>query len=323
LNPATSHHTLRHDALFYGSEEELAAAAVPFVREGVEHGETVLVNTWTLPVTRLLRAVFSGEPLVQFATAEVYSSPTAVLDRLQRSLERAVASRSPGVRAIGYIDLACGRLPWQEWVRYEAAVNRYLADYPLQTLCPYDLRVLNGSALAGIQSAHPVRIEAGRRTASEEYVDPTELAGRPEYAAPPDPLQETVPHVELSGFTNLQALWMDLYPALLSSSIPARKVDDYVKAVGEVAMNAVAHGGERVSLRLWTAPDRVVCTVTDSGAGIVDPLLGYARMSRASTPGTAPGAGGLGIWAARHLCDLLDYHADAEGFTVRLVSFAD
>jgi anti-sigma regulatory factor (Ser/Thr protein kinase) len=182
---------------------------------------------------------------------------------------------------------------------------------------------LNGSALAGIQSAHPVRIEAGRRTASEEYVDPTELAGRPEYAAPPDPLQETVPHVELSGFTNLQALWMDLYPALLSSSIPARKVDDYVKAVGEVAMNAVAHGGERVSLRLWTAPDRVVCTVTDSGAGIVDPLLGYARMSRASTPGTAPGAGGLGIWAARHLCDLLDYHADPAGFTVRLVSFAD
>src|SRR5438477_7936460 len=41
---------------------------------------------------------------------------------------------------------------------------------------------------------------------------------------------------------------------------------DLVLAVHELAANAVRHGAGRGRLRLWTAPDRVRCEVTDGGA---------------------------------------------------------
>lgn len=322
MSPATAQRTMRHDALFYGSEEVLAAAAVPFVREGVERGETVLVNTGVLPVTRLLKAVFVGEPLVHFSPAEVYSTPAAVLDRYQRILERAVSAGTPGVRAMGYLDLSGGdRMPWEEWVRYEAAVDRFLGDYPFRALCPYDIRAVPADALAAMRTAHPMRLEAGRRAPAQERVDPTELARR--YAAGADPLQLTPPIVELDQITELRGLRMDLYPVLLPSALSDRKVDDFVKAVGEVAMNARLHGEGPVRLRVWTAPDRVVCTITDHGHGIDDPLLGYARPSRAALARGLPEQGGTGLWAARQLCDVLDYETAPGGFTVRLVAFTD
>ena len=62
-----------------------------------------------------------------------------------------------------------------------------------------------------------------------------------------------------------------------------------------------------------------MCTVTDHGPGIDDPFVGYVQPPR-KVPGEPVRAGGLGLWAARQLCDILDYGSTAEGFTVRLVA---
>jgi anti-sigma regulatory factor (Ser/Thr protein kinase) len=69
-----------------------------------------------------------------------------------------------------------------------------------------------------------------------------------------------------------------------------------------------------VVLRLWAADATVVCTVTDQGPGIADPLAGYARPRHPSE--------GLGLWATRQLVDVLDYEQAHDGFTVRLTAFA-
>jgi anti-sigma regulatory factor (Ser/Thr protein kinase) len=81
-----------------------------------------------------------------------------------------------------------------------------------------------------------------------------------------------------------------------------------------VVSNAHEHGRAPVTLRLWAADAAVVCTVTDRGPGIDDPLVGYARPRDPSE--------GLGLWAARQLCDVLDYERGAEGFAVRIAAFA-
>lgn len=322
---AATPHALRHDALFYDSEEALAASAVSFVREGVENGESVLVATPPMPLTRLLTALFADEPRVQVPGAAIYTSPAAALDRFQRVLDQVVRAGAPGMRAIGQTDLTGGPLPWQEWLRYEAAVNRFLADWPLQTMCLYDTRVVPEDRLQWMRRAHPGRIENGVRVPTEDYLEPDELVLRPECSSPPDPLESTEPTLELTDITDLRSLRIDLYPALWTSELSVRQVDDYVKAVGEIAMNAVAHGVGPVRLRLWASARRFVCTVHDHGGGIDDPLLAYGHPAR--SPHDAPDApdatyAGLGLWAARQLVDLLDYRTTDDGFTVRLVALA-
>ena len=82
--------------------------------------------------------------------------------------------------------------------------------------------------------------------------------------------------------------------------------------------NAVRHGRPPVGLRLWTAPDRVVCTITDGGPGWDDPFAWYGPAH-----GDDLSRGGMWLWLARQLCDYVDirggeYHAGEGGISVRL-----
>ena len=65
--------------------------------------------------------------------------------------------------------------------------------------------------------------------------------------------------------------------------------------------NAVRHGRPPVGLRLWTAADRIVCTISDGGPGWDDPFAGYGPAH-----GDDLSRGGMGLWLARQLCDHVD-----------------
>lgn len=79
---------------------------------------------------------------------------------------------------------------------------------------------------------------------------------------------------------------------------------------GELAANAVRHGGGRGRLRLWLGPDSLHCQVSDGGPGIRD----------ADTVGTAPapaGApGGRGMWIVRRLAARIRIDNTPHGATV-------
>lgn len=305
---------LQHDAIFYDDESTFAGAAVSFVREGVERGEVVMVNTGTNPVTSLLRAMFACDEQVVFAERPVYSTPAAALDGYRRTMERGLATGAVGYRAMGFIDFDSTPLPWQEWLRYEAAVNRVFADFPIQTLCPYDTSKVPGEITDAIKHAHTGLVEPGGWRANDDYLAPEELVVRDGFVTPPHPLQETAPRMVLQPDDDLMDLRMEVYAATMFTALPSRTVDDLVAAVGEVVANAHRHGSPPVTLKLWAADAAVVCTVTDAGPGISDPLAGYAR--------PRDPAQGLGLWAARQLCDLLDFQHGPDGFTVRVAAFA-
>jgi anti-sigma regulatory factor (Ser/Thr protein kinase) len=311
-------HGLRHDAIFYDDQQAFASAAVGFVGEGVALGEVVLVNTGTNPVTGTLRDLFAGNDQVVFAENPVYGKPAAVLDLYQRTMDRGLNAGVPGYRAMGFIDFDTGRLPWREWLRYEAVVNDALADFPFQTLCPYDVREVEPEIVEAIRRSHPTLVEDGVRRANPGYLPPAELVTLPAYLPGDDPVQQQPPRLTLEPPPrSVEDVRLELYPALLPTGVPRLKVDDFVKSATEVVLNAWNHGAEPVSLRVWTTEDRLVCTVTDAGAGIDYPLAGYARAT-----GALAGAG-LGLWAARQLVDVLDYRLTEDGFTVRLVARAD
>ncbi len=310
----------RHDAIFYADDDEFASAAVHFVREGVERDEMVMVNTGANPVTGLLRAMFADEQRVVFGEA-AYGKPVGSIDHYKRVMDRALARGVEGFRAMGFLDFDNDYLPWHEWLRYESAVNRVFAHYPFQALCPYDTRDVDPQIVAAMRSAHPTVVEQGRRTPSPDFVEPEQLVTRPGMATPVDPLQLDKPLLELGDVTNLRDLRVDVYSALMFSEFSRDDVDDFVKAVGEVATNGWTHGTRPVRVRVWSHSERLLCTVTDQGPGIDDPLRGYASTFGSAASRSLQPESGLGLWAARQLVDVLDYERADDGFTVRLVAY--
>lgn len=314
LSGARASPGFRHDALFYSDEATLLAAAVPFVRDGVARDEVVLVNTGTHPVTTLLRAMFEDADQVVFAAAPVYSTPAGALGEYRRTMDAGLAAGVRGYRAMGFIDLDASPLPWQEWLRYEAAVNRVFADYPFRTLCPYDTRAVPGHVADAMLRAHGGLVDRTGSRPNPSYVDPADLVREDSLRTPRHPLENGSPRMVLRAHENIDDLSMEIHAATMFTDLSRRKVDDFVSAVVEVVGNALRHGVRPVDLRLWASSVAVVCTVTDRGEGVSDPFAGYDRPRDPSA--------GLGLWAARQLCDVLDFERTDDGFTVRLAGFA-
>lgn len=311
---SNEHRLLQHDAIFYDDESVFAPAAVSFVRQGIERDEVVMVNTGANPITALLRAVFSGEEQVTFAEGQLYTTPAAALDGYRRTMERGLASGATGFRAMGFIDFPNSKLPWQEWLRYEAAVNRVLRDFPFRTLCPYDTSTMPAERIDGIMRAHTGLVDADGRHENGDYIEPEKLVVADGLLTPPLQIQASSPRMMLEAGDDLMELRLEIYAATMFTSLSRLQIDDFVKAVGEAVANAHKHGVGPVQLRLWASDDTVVCTVTDGGQGVDDPLVGYARPRHPSE--------GLGLWAIRQLVDICDYEHGPDGFTVRLASFA-
>ena len=93
---------------------------------------------------------------------------------------------------------------------------------------------------------------------------------------------------------------------------PLDAVEHLVFAVSEVVTNALIHGRPPVRFRLWTAPDRIVATVTDRGDGPADPFAGLL-------PVTDTCSAGLGLWLTHQLCRHVTLDTTDDGFTIRLI----
>jgi anti-sigma regulatory factor (Ser/Thr protein kinase) len=78
------------------------------------------------------------------------------------------------------------------------------------------------------------------------------------------------------------------------------------------------HGRPPTLLRLWAQPDRVTVTVTDTGPGHSDPLVGLLPPDPVNGPGPGPGPR-LGLWLSHQLVDVAHRH-HADGYTIRLAA---
>src|SRR5437870_43243 len=74
------------------------------------------------------------------------------------------------------------------------------------------------------------------------------------------------------------------------------QVEKLIIAAGELASNAVRHGGGRGQLRLWCEGTTMVCQVSDRGPGIADSTIG-------NTPPDHMAVAGRGLWICLQLCD--------------------
>lgn len=89
-----------------------------------------------------------------------------------------------------------------------------------------------------------------------------------------------------------------------------RHGDDLLIIAGELASNAIRHGGGRGRLRLWRTGDTIHCRVSDSGPGLADP----GGVGRRRPPPAA--AGGRGLWVVRQVAHEVRIDVGPTGTTV-------
>ncbi len=239
-------------------------------------------------------------------------TPTA-LTEFRRLAERGAAEGFGRVRVVGEMNFGPTEREWVEWERYEAVVNDALAAWPLWGLCVYDTRRLPAQVVESGRRTHPQVVTAEGRLPNPAFTDPADYLRT--LPTPAEPLEETPPRFVVDGVEDFSALRHAVAEQLRGLHGPSDLVEDFLLAVDEMTSNAVRHGRPPLGLLLWATPDRLVCRITDHGAGFDDPFAGF---------GPAHGAdlsrGGMGLWLARQLCDHVDISTGDDGVSVRLTT---
>ncbi len=283
----------RHEALFYEGQDDLFARVVPFVREGAEAEDAVLV---ALPEPRLgaLKAELgSAAEHVTFADmATVGKNPGRILS-VWDQFARGRLGPSGRARGVGE-PIWVGRSPDEviECEILERLLDLAFLDLALHLVCPYDVNALSPDVVARAAVTHG------------EHRDDAD--GLTSALRPPPEGAHVVPFRDL----DLRTVRASLAALSAHVGLTPERTDDLVLAVDEVATNSVRYGGGSGTLRVWIDGDSVVCEIADAGR-IVDPLVGRRRPA-------ADALGGRGLWLVHQLCDLVQIRSDGDGSAVRM-----
>lgn len=292
---------LVHHALFYGSDYEYVIGIENFLEgDGYDGPALVAVPTANL---ELLRDYFDGDsPNVRFTDmARLGGNPGRIIPAVRGFVEEHAGE---SVRFVGEPVWAGRSLAEiDEATRHEALLNLAFADSGAKILCPYDTKRLDPDVLADAAHTHPEIVTRERRAASPDFADPVEfrdaerwpLLARPAATARLDFADLATPRLLVRRHSQTAGLDDDRAAALLL-------------AANEICTNTLQHGGGRGTLRIWQTATHLVCEVHDTGT-ISDPLAGSRRPHEEA---------GRGLYAAHHLCDLVQIRSTSSGTTVRL-----
>ena len=308
---APGHHVgYFHQAAIYGSDDERHDIVADLVAGAMDAGEPVLAAL--APEEAWVRsAVGAASNVTLLPPLTPSSRPAATIKRLTDLLEPLATQGYERVRVVQAVPHPGMGSPWEGWCRYEAAINDLLADHPLWGLCLYDRRTMSTEVLSDVERTHPhlLTVDGGRPNG--RYVEPVAFL-ESRNLSHPDPLERSPAALEL----------IDPVPAHSRQAVRDRArdthlgaddVDRLVLATSEAVTNATIHGQPPVVLRIWTAPRRMVVTISDRGTGPADPYVGLIPQ-RPNGDG-----GGLGLWIVHQLVNVTFGRTD-EGFTLRLTA---
>jgi anti-sigma regulatory factor (Ser/Thr protein kinase) len=306
--PAQLRSTTPHECQVVDDDDQLRAAVTAVLQEAALTGDVVRAGLpgWLVDE---LSGRWPGAALFPLERTVFAREPDVIAGVRRRAAELVPPRR---LRLVGVVSGDDAR-DWEERCRCEAVTNLAYGGLPVSVHCLYDRRSVPPAALDIARATHPhLRTESGP-VPNADYRDPrTYLSGRPVLD---EPLQRSAPLLDVRAAPSLPGLRHQLGEALRGLAGSSDAEEDFHLAVSEIAANAFRHGTAPVSAQLWAAPDRLICTIADSGTSYADPLGGYRPAH-----GDDLSRGGMGLWLARKLCDHVDLITTGAGFTVRLVS---
>jgi anti-sigma regulatory factor (Ser/Thr protein kinase) len=289
----------RHEAVVYRGDDGYVDALVPFVSEGVDNGEPVLVAVPGAHKLGLLRDALGVDRAdrVRFLDmTELGRNPAHIIPAW---LDFVAAHGDRPVRGIGE-PIWAGRRPEElvECQLHEALLNVVVDPHtPFQLWCPYDALTLDASVLD----------EAHRTHDDTDGAATAHLHGLFNDALPAPPERAVTLPFRADG---LRAVREAVRQRAMDDDVRYERMDDLVLAVHEIATNSVVHGGGRGELRMWSTTDAFVVEITDGGR-IADPVAGRL-------PPDLARIGGRGVWLAHRMCDLVQVRSNTRGTTVRI-----
>lgn len=307
LLPPRGDDELQHAGMRYDGQEGMLAAAIPYLVEGVDLGEQVLVVVPSEHRVVLQEALGDRAAGVEFwEAAEVYEHPSRGVLALQRYADRG-RGRS---RMFGDVAWAAERMTADEWLRYEAVVELAFVGRPVSMMCGYDETRLPAKVVEHLQRTHLHVHGDGIVRESETYEGPTDVLHALDavpLAAPEAPSEDCV---LAPGLRDVRA---HVRESTRRAGLRGRGFEDVSLAVEEAAADVLAHS-QQATLRSWTADGRLTHELRSPDGRLADPLVSFAR----TLPQAPPEAHGL--WLAQLLCDAVEVRANGEGLVVRLHS---
>jgi anti-sigma regulatory factor (Ser/Thr protein kinase) len=288
-----------HAAVVYDADDDLQARTTPFLRAGLDRGETILVVVPS-QVERVLRAALGSdgdrvhwrEPaLARRRTGEAYEECRAFL-----AARHAAAQPTRLLTGNDLDDAGPDRLA--AYLRYEAASTAVFRPYGYPWVCLYDRRRHPAELLDHVGEVHPQLLaDGGRPVDSADYVTPAEYLGAHE--GPLSPLTGPA-ELELAVATpaELRAARRRLGAYASSVGRFTTASDRIVVAAHEVIRNALQHGRPPCRVRAWRSGEVLHVRVDDRGHGDGVAMAGYC-------PPPTPGDEGMGLWVTRQLTDVV------------------
>jgi CheY-like chemotaxis protein len=165
----------RHEALVYSSTDELAAATLPFVQQGLRRGDQLLVVLREGGRTVLQEALGGDAAQIEFADAvDWYQSPEHAFERYGRYVADHLEDGASRVRVVAEVI-------WPEssatadvvgWKRYEARISPAMAAVPVSFICAYNTQELPAEIVTDARRTHPVLRTAEGARPSAHYSEP-------------------------------------------------------------------------------------------------------------------------------------------------------
>ncbi|MDT0354021.1 anti-sigma factor RsbA family regulatory protein [Pseudonocardia charpentierae] len=297
-----------HELFLHSTTVEMVKFVIRFAQDGVDAEEPTLLELRPDTAAIVQEAVAPSPHLTVLPAMGQPARPASDL----RAADALLTRYRPYVRRVRILNQepTVPKEHWHEWRRLEAVVNVALAHHNAWAVCVYDQRVLAAEQVEDLCATHPVIRQGDQDLRNDRYQDPVEFASA-RRDAPPDPVEQTAPAVELTDPSPVTARAAVIGFAR-RTELASAEVEGLVLATSEAVTNAIVHGQSPIVLRLWAQPDRVTVTVTDTGRGPTDPFVGLLA------PDTADGRG-LGLWICHQLVDVT-HRRRPGGYTVRMTA---
>lgn len=294
-----------HAAVFYRGEDDFLAAVVPFVLDGVEAGDKVLVALPTRNLALLREALGGNAEHVDLADmTDAGRNPARAFAMLETSLRAAPPDVT--VRVVGE-PVWPGRNPdeYLACLENEALVNSAWADGRVATLCPYDAAHLSEEVLADARRTHPLAGHRGAIEPSPDYAWAEVLAE----CNTPLRMDPTAATYRLKEFADLRAAREFAIARARLLGLCDDSDGDLSLIVTELCTNSLEYTPGGCRLSLWRRGEHLVCEVRDEGY-LDDPLAGRRLPSPHSV-------GGRGLLLVNALADLVRIHTGHSGTTIQ------
>jgi len=310
--PAGAVRDFRHEALFYTGLDQFLDNVVPFIREGLDREERILIVVDSAKIDALQQELGSDAHEVHFADMTgVGRNPARLIPAWRRFIDSQPHPRP--LRGVGE-PIWADRSPAElvEAQAHETLLNVAFGGTPdLKLLCPYNIGALGPEVVAEARRSHPILVaHDGREMHSETYLHEHPSPARLDEPLPLPPIDATVFSFD-SEAGALSVVRGIVWQFAVRAGLNRFGVDSLTVAVNEIATNSVRFGGGKGTLRLWTQDGSVICEVTDAGH-----IAGSSLIGRTLPP--VEQTDGRGLWLANQLCDLVQIRSAPGGTAVRL-----